>query len=341
MKERLRVAVLGAGRIGKMHAEHIVHHVPRARLVSVVDLQEDLAQACALACGIDDYGTSVSSILDRSDVDAVAICTSSTTHTEIIEAAAGAGKHIFCEKPIDLTLERIDSALEAVESAGVLFQVGFQKRFDPSYQRIRRAIDDGEIGTPYSVHIASRDPAPPPIEFLRTSGGLFLDMTIHDFDMSCFLMGHDVITVYAAAAVRVDPAIGAIGDVDTATIVLQYGDGTLLTIENGRSSAFGYDQRVEVFGSKGSIRVDNAYPTTATLSTEESVRRDVPYHFFLDRYKGAYIEELRAFSEAVLDGKPSPLSGKEARMPVVIGLAAKLSLKAGRPVEIAEIASPT
>ena len=337
MSPSLRIAVLGTGRIGRMHAEHIAFRVPNALLVAVVDLKVDLAHECAVACGIDDYGTSVDAILSRQDVDAVAICTASTTHTDIIIAAAAAGKHIFCEKPIDLTLNRIDSALKAVKDAGVMLQVGFQKRFDPSYRRVRRAIDSGEIGTPHSVHIASRDPAPPPIEFLRTSGGLFLDMTIHDFDMSCYLMGHDVDTVYAAAAVRVDPAIGEIGDVDTATVVLQYHDGTLLTIENSRLSAFGYDQRVEVFGSKGSIRVDHAYPNATILATRDGVRRDVPYHFFLDRYKDAYIEEMRAFTDAVLAGASSPLSGEEARMPVVIGLAAKQSLHTGRPVIIRDM----
>ncbi len=339
MTKPLRIAVLGTGRIGRMHAEHIAFRVREAALVAAVDLKLDLARECAEACGIDHYGTSVDDVLAREDVDAVAICTASTTHTDIIQAAAGAGKHIFCEKPIDLTLARIDRALKVVKDAGVLLQVGFQKRFDLDYRRVRQAIDTGEIGTPHSIHIASRDPAPPPIEFLRTSGGLFLDMTIHDFDMSCYLMGHSVDTVYAAAAVRVDPAIGEIGDVDTATVVLQYKDGTLLTIENSRLSAFGYDQRVEVFGSKGSIRVDHHYPDATILATKDGVRRDVPYHFFLERYKNAYIEELRAFTNAVLAGGPSPLSGEEARMPVVIGLAAKRSLETGQPVKISDIDS--
>ena len=337
MDGRLRIAVLGCGRIGSMHAEHIANRVPNAELATVVDLKLDLARACADVCGIDDYGESVDEVLNRKDVDAVAICTSSTTHTDIIIRAARAGKHIFCEKPIDLTLERIDAALAAVHESGVLLQVGFQKRFDPSYRRVRRAIDSGEIGTPHMVHIASRDPAPPPIEFLRTSGGLFLDMTIHDFDMSCFLMGHNAQSVYATAAVRVDPDIGTIGDVDTAVVIIRYEDETLLTIENSRLSPFGYDQRVEVCGSKGSIRVGHAYPTSTVVSTARGIRRDVPHHFFLDRYKDAYIEEIRAFSDAVLNGKPSPLSGEEGRMPVVLGLAAKRSLESGCPVLISEV----
>lgn len=339
MSQCLRIAVLGAGRIGRMHAEHIARRVSRAQVTTVVDLKPELAQSCAEACGIADFGVSVDHVLARSDVDAVAICTSSPTHTTIIEQAATAGKHIFCEKPIDLDLARIDHALSVVESKGVLFQVGFQKRFDNSYRRVRRAIDSGEIGEPHAAHLSSRDPAPPPIEFLRSSGGLFLDMMIHDFDMVCYLLGHDVASVYAAGSVRVDPAIGAINDVDTATVVIEYHNGTLVTIQNSRLCTFGYDQRVEVFGSKGSVRIDHAYPNTAVLSTSRGINRDVPYHFFLDRYKDAYIAELQAFVDAALDGKDSPLSGAEGRMPVVLGLAAQRSLTLGRPVRLKEISA--
>ena len=339
MSNRLRIAVLGAGRIGRMHAEHIARRVTRAELVTVIDLEEDLAASSAYACGIKDYGTSVDDALMRSDVEAVAICTSSPTHTAIIKQAAAAGKHIFCEKPIDLDLIQIDHALEAVDKAGVLMQVGFQKRFDHSYQRVRQAIDSDEIGEPHAAHFSSRDPAPPPIEFLRTSGGLFLDMMIHDFDMVGFLLGHDVKSVFAAGSVRVDPAIGKINDIDTATVVIQYHNGTLVTIQNSRLCTFGYDQRVEVFGSTGSVRIGHAYPNTAVVSSQRGIRRDVPYHFFLDRYKNAYIAELQAFVDAVLDGTASPLSGEEGRMPVVLGLAAQRSLELGRPVELAEVTS--
>lgn len=339
MSHRLRIAVLGAGRIGHMHAEHIARRVKRAELVTVVDLKRDLARACAHACGLDDYGCSVENALARSDVEAVAICTSSPTHTAIIERAAAAGKHIFCEKPIDLDLDRIDRALKAVETAGVLLQVGFQKRFDSSYRRVRQAIDSGEIGKPHAAHLSSRDPAPPPIEFLRSSGGLFLDMMIHDFDMVCYLLGHEVESVYAAGSVRVDPAIGAINDVDTATVVVQYHNGTLVTIQNSRLCTFGYDQRVEVFGSEGSVRIGHAYPHTAVVSTHQGIRRDVPFHFFLDRYKDAYTAELQAFVDAILDGGASALSGAEGRMPVVLGLAAQRSLELGRPVKVAEVTS--
>ncbi len=329
----LRIALIGAGRIGRMHAQHLVHRVPLGTLAAVVDIAEDAAKNCAQPYQVP-WHTQYQAVLEDPEVHAVAICTSSTTHTEIIEAAAAAGKHIFCEKPIDLTLARIDRALQAVKLAGVLLQVGFQRRFDPGFRRIRRAIVTGEIGEPHSVHIISRDPVPPPIDFLRLSGGLFLDMTIHDFDMAYFLLGQPVRRVYAAGAVRVDPAIGEIDDVDTATVVLQCVDGTIVTIENSRKATFGYDQRLEVFGSEGSIRVENVHPNTAVVLSKDGRRMDCPHHFFIERYREAYVAELCAFTGSVLSGGVSPLSGEDARVSVEIGLAASRSLRTGLPVDL-------
>ncbi len=334
MEEKmLRVALIGAGRIGWMHAEHLAHRVPKAELTAVVDLDEAAARACGQAYRAR-WQTRYEEALQDPGVDAVAICTSSTTHTEIIEAAAVAGKHIFCEKPIDLTLARIDRALRAVQAGGVLLQVGFQRRFDSGFQRVRHAIETGEIGDPHSVHIISRDPAPPALAFLRTSGGLFLDMSIHDFDMTHFLLCQPIRRVFATGAVRVDPAIGEIGDVDTATVVLQCADGTIVTIENSRRATFGYDQRLEVFGSKGSIRVENVYPNTAEVLGKGGMHRDNPHHFFIERYRDAYVAELCAFTEAVLSGSDSPLSGEDARVSVELGLAAQRSLQTGLPVDL-------
>ena len=329
----IHTALIGAGRIGQMHAEHLAYRVSGATLAAVVDIDDAAAAACADQYQVPGY-TRYERVLEDPGVDAVAICTSSTTHQEIIEQAAAAGKHIFCEKPLDLTLERIDRAVQAVRSAGVLLQVGFQRRFDAGFQRVRRAIEHGEIGEVHSVHIISRDPAPPALEFLQSSGGLFLDMTIHDFDMAHFLLQRPFDRVFAAGAVRTDPAIGDIGDIDTGTVVLQCTDGTLVTIENSRKATFGYDQRVEVFGSKGSIRVDNVYPNTALRLNESGVHRDNPHHFFMERYRDAYVAELCAFAAAVSSGGPSPLDGEEARVSVEIALAAQRSLKTGLPVMI-------
>lgn len=337
MGERLRVGLIGTGRIGRMHADHLAYQVPEACLVAVADLNREAAEACARACGITDVTEDYCDILARSDVDAVAICTSSPTHTRLIIDSAAAGKHIFCEKPIDIVLQRIDRAIDAAESAGVVLQIGFQRRFDPSFRRIREAVLSREIGEPHLLHLVSRDPAPPPVAFLKSSGGLFLDMMIHDFDMVGFLLDSTVETVYSEATVRIDPAIGEVGDVDTAVVVLRFGCGAIGTIDNSRKATYGYDQRAEVFGSKGSIQMQNAYPNTTTVSTAVHVRRDKPYHFFLERYREAFIQELRAFARAVLDGLPSPVSGADARKPVVIGLAAQRSHEEGRPVSLAEI----
>lgn len=337
MPEKLRIGLIGAGRIGRMHAEHIAFRVPEAELAIVADVHRTSAEACAKACGVSAVTDDYRMLLERPEVDAVAICSPSPTHMEIIEAAARAGKHIFCEKPLDLDLHRIDRAVAAVESGGVLLQVGFNRRFDPSFQRLREAVLEGEIGEPHLLHLVSRDPIPPPIEFLRFSGGLFLDMTIHDFDMACFLLGPAIESVYATARVLVDPAIGEAGDVDTAVVVLHYASGAIGTIDNSRRATYGYDQRAEIFGSKGSIRMHNAYPNTAWISSADNVRRDPPHHFFLERYREAYVQELRAFASAVLEDGPSPMSGREARMPVVIGLAAQRSSKENRPVRLDEV----
>ncbi|MGE4183351.1 MAG: inositol 2-dehydrogenase, partial [Limisphaerales bacterium] len=280
----LGLGVIGAGRIGQLHAANLSHRVPGARLLMVTDAVASTAAACATALGVPEHGTDYRRILDNPGIQAVVICSPTDTHTEIIQAAAAAGKHVFCEKPIDVDLPRIDAALAAVQKAGILFQVGFNRRFDPNFQRVRQAVAQGEIGIPHQVHITSRDPGPPPVEYIRKSGGIFLDMSIHDFDMAQFLVDSPIVEVYATGGVRVNPAIGEAGDLDTVVILLKYASGATAIIENCRQAVYGYDQRVEVFGSEGTIRIDNNYPNNAILSTKASIRRDLPYHFFLERY---------------------------------------------------------
>ncbi|MFN8452159.1 MAG: inositol 2-dehydrogenase [Anaerolineae bacterium] len=265
------------------------------------------------------------------------ICSATDTHTQIIVEAAQAGKHIFCEKPVDLSLNKIDQAIAAVDAAGVKLQIGFNRRFDPDFRRIRQAVENGEVGTPYRLHVISRDPAPPPISYVKVSGGLFLDMMIHDFDMSRFLIGSEVEEVYTVADVKVDPAIGEAGDVDTAVVVLKFANGVMGTIENCRKSVYGYDQRAEVFGSGGSASIANNYSNTATISTAAGVRRDLPLHFFVERYADSYRIEMQAFVDAVLHDKPVPVTVRDARVPVVMGLAARKSYDENRPVRLSEI----
>ncbi len=333
----VRLALIGAGRIGQLHARHLAFHIPSAELVAVADVRREAAEACARACQVPHAVADYREVIDRPDVDAVVVCSATHTHVEIIEAGAAAGKHIFCEKPLALRLDDIDRALAAVERAGVKLQVGFNRRFDANYRRVRQAIERGEIGTPHILHIFSRDPEPPPVDYVKVSGGLFLDMTIHDFDMARYLIGSEVEEVYAVAGVRVDPAIGEAGDVDTAVVLLTFENGVFGTIDNSRRAVYGYDQRVEVFGSEGCIRTENKHPNTAVVSTAHAVCRDLPLHFFMERYTASYLAEMEAFVEAVRDDKPVPVTGEDGRMATVLALAAQKSLREGRPVKVREV----
>ncbi|HZU00462.1 MAG TPA: inositol 2-dehydrogenase [Ktedonobacteraceae bacterium] len=337
--ELLKIGLIGAGRIGRMHAEHLTMRVPSAELVMVADVLEENARQCAKRYGIPFATQDYHAVLARPDIEAVAICSSTDTHARIIEEAAQTGKHIFCEKPIALDLATIDRALDAVKHAGVKLQLGFNRRFDASYRRVRQAIEQGETGDLHQLHIISRDPAPPPIEYIRSSGGLFLDMTIHDFDMARFLIGSEVDEIFAMAGVMVDPAIGEAGDVDTAIVMLHFNNGVIGTIENSRCAAYGYDQRVEVLGSAGAVWTENNYPNTAIISDSRSIRRDLPLHFYIERYTESYITEMEAFVDAVLHDKPVPVTGYDGRMAAVLGLAAKKSWSEHRPVQLSEIDS--
>lgn len=339
MPPKLSLGLIGTGRIGRVHAGNVVHRLPRAELIALADVDLNSATACAGEFGVLSAVADYRSILDDEAIDAVVVCTSTDTHGEIIEAAARAGKHVFCEKPISLDLAAIDRALAAVREAGVQLQIGFNRRFDANFRRVREAVAGEEIGEPHILHLISRDPSPPPIEYVRRSGGMFVDMTIHDFDMARFLIGSEVDEIFTVAGVRIDPDIGDAGDVDTAVITLRFENGVIGTIDNSRKAVYGYDQRAEVFGSGGSIRTDNVYPNAALLSAAGSVQRDLPLHFFIERYAESYVEELRVFVDAVLDGGAVPVTGSDGRIPVVMGLAARMSLDENRPVRLSEIST--
>ena len=335
--QSLKIGLIGAGRIGRLHAEHLTTRISLAELVMVADVFEENVRQCAKRYAIPFATQDYHAILDRPDIEAVMICSSTDTHARIIEEAAQASKHIFCEKPIALDLSTIDRALDAVKHAGVKLQLGFNRRFDASYRRVRQAVERGETGRLHQLHIISRDPAPPPIEYIRSSGGLFLDMTIHDFDMARFLIGSEVDEIFAMAGVMVDPAIGEAGDVDTAIVMLHFNNGVIGTIENSRCAAYGYDQRVEVLGSAGAVWTENNYPNTAIISDSRSIRRDLPLHFFVERYTESFVTEMEAFVDAVLHDKPVPVTGYDGRVAAVLGLAAKKSLAEHRPVRLSEI----
>lgn len=335
--KQLHVGIIGAGRIGKVHAETLAFRLPEAVPVVITDVDHTAAARVAAHCGIPMVAASSAEIFADPKVEAVLICSSTGTHADLVVEAAQAGKHIFCEKPIDHSLAKIDRALAAVVKAGVKLQIGFNRRFDANFARVRRAVASGEIGAPHLLHIISRDPAPPPASYVKVSGGIFLDMTIHDFDMARFLIGDEVEEVYTAAGVMVAPEIGKAGDLDTALIVLRFKSGVIGTIDNSRKAVYGYDQRAEVLGSAGSIATSNCYPNEAVISTGTEVRRDLPLNFFMDRYTESFVNELRAFVAAVLEDKPAPVTGLDGRIPVVMGLAARKSYDEHRPVRLEEI----
>lgn len=334
MAKKIRVGVIGAGRIGKIHTENIKYFIPDAEVKAVSDIKIDGIKDWAAGLGIPKIVNDYKEILKDPDIDAVLICSSTDTHSQISIEAAEAGKHIFCEKPIDYDLARIDAVLKAVEKAGVKFQVGFNRRFDHNFKKVKDLILEGKIGDPHIIKITSRDPAPPPIEYVKVSGGIFLDMTIHDFDMARYLSGSEVEEVYANGAVLVDPKIGEVGDIDTAIITLKFKNGAIGVIDNSRKAAYGYDQRIEVFGSKGCVSADNDLPTTTVLSTEEGVVSDKPKYFFLERYTESFVTEVKCFIDAIVNDKPTPVSGIDGLNSVLIGLAAKKSLEEGRPVKL-------
>jgi len=333
---KINVGVIGAGRIGRVHAENLAYRIPEANLVAISDVFVAAAEKLAAELGVSAYQDH-RRILDDPAIDAVLVCSSTDTHARFMEEAAQAGKQIFCEKPIALDLAAIDRALEVVKQAGVKLQIGFNRRFDPNFRRVHDVVAEGQIGQPHVLRITSRDPLPPPIDYVRVSGGIFLDMTIHDFDMARFLMGKEVESVYAAAGVMVDPRIGEVGDVDTAVVTLHFADGSLGVIDNSRQAVYGYDQRVEVFGSAGVVTADNNYPNTALISDAKRVHRDLPLNFFMERYVDSYVNEMRAFVDCVVNDAPPPVTGIDGRIPVVMGYAAKQSVAEGRPVRLDEV----
>ncbi len=337
MGKAITVGLVGAGRIGRLHAENLVYRIPEAELVAVSDIFVEAAERVAADLQIPAAYQDHRRLLEDESIQAVLICSSTDTHAQIMEEAAEAGKQIFCEKPIALDLGRIDQALDAVDQAGVKLQVGFNRRFDPNFCRAQEIVAAGEIGEPHLLRITSRDPEPPPVEYVKVSGGIFLDMTIHDFDMARFLMGSEVEEIYAAGGVLVDPEIGRAGDIDTAIVTLHFANGALGTIDNSRQAVYGYDQRVEVFGSGGMVAVSNNTADSAVISDAKGAHGSLPLFFFIERYTEAYVAEMRAFVDCILNDTPPPVTGLDGRIPVVMGYAAKKSYEEQRPVKLSEV----
>lgn len=332
----IRLAVLGTGRIGRMHAELIDREVDGVELAAVFDVVAASAQAVGDELGAP-VAADLATVLNDASIDAVCIATSTDTHVDTMIAAAEAGKHILLEKPISLDLAEVDRGLGVVDAAGVALQIGFNRRFDPGHAAVRSAVVDGSVGELHLVRITSRDPSPPPISYVEVSGGIFRDMMIHDFDMARFITGSEIVDVTAKAAVRVDPAIGAAGDYDTAVVVLTHVDGTITTIDNSRQAVYGYDQRVEAFGSGGMASSENQLMNNSRVSTASGTVEQPLQHFFLDRYIPSYVAEWNAFAAALAKGEAPPVGGNDGRVPLLVAQAALLSIDEGRTIALADL----
>jgi myo-inositol 2-dehydrogenase/D-chiro-inositol 1-dehydrogenase len=332
--EKVNVGVIGVGRIGRLHARNLKYQIPGIRLLAVADVFEKSAREVASQLEIPIAEKDYRVLLENKDIDAVVICSSTDTHAQIISEAAEAGKHIFCEKPIALDLYKIDQAIAAVKKFGVKLQVGFNRRFDPSFKKAKELVVKGAIGTPHLVRISSRDPEPPPISYVKVSGGIFLDMMIHDFDMARFLLSQEVSELMAVGSCLVDPAIGEAGDIDTAIVTLKYEGGAWGTIDNSRKAVYGYDQRIEIFGSEGCIMVGNPKPTEVTINSAKDTISDKPLYFFIERYQDAYLAEMEEFIKCIQENKEPSVGGFDGKISVQMGYAAKESLTTGSFVKV-------
>lgn len=330
----VRFALLGAGRIGKVHARAIAAD-PHATLVAIADASAEAASALAGSTGA--AVRSIDEIAISADVDAVLICTPTDTHADLIELFARAGKAIFCEKPIDLALARVKACLAVVAETGAPLMLGFNRRFDPDFRAVKAAIDRGDVGTVEMVTIVSRDPGPPPIEYIGRSGGIFRDMTIHDFDMARWLLDEEPETVFAAASVLTDPAIGKAGDYDSVNVVLRTASGRQAIITNTRRAAYGYDQRIEVLGSLGAVAAENTHQANIQIATKAGYVKPPLLDFFMTRYVAAYAAEIAAFVAALVDRTPMPVGGRDGLAALALAEAALKSVSEGRAVKVAEI----
>jgi myo-inositol 2-dehydrogenase/D-chiro-inositol 1-dehydrogenase len=327
----LRIGLLGAGRIGKIHGTNVAES-HEAKLVALADA--DAKAADALAAGTGAEVRPAADIVAAKDIDAVVIATPTDTHADLIEKCAAAKKAVFCEKPVDLSAERIVACLKVVEAAGIPLMIGFNRRFDPNFASLKKRLGEGAVGNVEMVTIISRDPGPPPVSYIKVSGGLYRDMMIHDFDLARFLLGEEPVEVHAVGSVMVDPEIGKAGDVDTAMVMLRTASGKLCQISNSRRATYGYDQRIEVHGSEGMIRAGNIHETTVEIANKAGFKADPILNFFLERYMPAYRAELAAFVAAVNAGKAPTPSGRDGLMAQRLADAATQSKASGQTVRL-------
>jgi len=333
MTNRVRIGLIGAGRIGRLHAKTLSSLIPQAELAMISDTSSDAAREAAKSIRIENWTTDPYAIFGDESIKAVVIASSTDTHSPFTIAAARAGKDIFCEKPIALDLDATDVALEAVEQAGVRLQIGFQRRFDKGFRRAKQMIDEGAIGKLEAIRDTMRDPAPAPADYIATSGGLYRDMVIHNFDNVRWLMGSEVSEVFAMGASLVDPMFEEFKDIDTSVVSLRFENGALGTIDNSRRSGFGYDVRTEIFGSEGAIFIGYSRDTPILQLTRDGVKSD-HVHWFLERFEDAYVDELRDFVQSIVDNRSPSVTGEDGRAAMALAYAAEASRKENRPVQV-------
>jgi myo-inositol 2-dehydrogenase/D-chiro-inositol 1-dehydrogenase len=330
----VRIAILGAGRIGQVHAR-AVSLTQNARLIAISDPMAETAEKLSASYGCDIR--SIDEIAASDDVDAVLICTPTNTHADLIEQFAKAGKAVFCEKPVDLSLNRVRKCLETVKAENATLMVGFQRRFDPDFMALKQAIDDGRIGDVEMITLTSRDPGPPPYDYIKVSGGIFRDMTIHDFDVARWLLGEEVETVQASASVLIDEKVGALGDYDSINVILTTLSGKQCTITNSRRATYGYDQRIEVLGSQGSVSAENYREANIEIADSAGYVRPPLLNFFMSRYVNAYANEIAAFVDAVTNQEPTPTTGRDGMMALALADAALKSVAEKRVIQVSEV----
>ncbi len=334
----INVGIIGAGRIGKVHTESICNYVRNAQIRTVADpCMDEITQKWLLRMGVERTAQDYHEILNDPEIDAVLICSSTNTHAPISLEAIAAGKHVFCEKPIDHDLTKIKQVVEALKESSIKYQVGFNRRHDHNFAAVKQAILDGKVGDVHIIKITSRDPEPPSAAYAAVSGGMFLDMTIHDFDMVRYLAGCDAEEIYVQSAVLVDPAIGEAGDADTAVITLKMKNGAIAVIDNSRRAAYGYDQRAEVFGSKGMAATANDTQSSMILSDADGVTGEKPLYFFLERYMQSFATEVKGFINAIENDTDTLVGVEDGLKSVLMGIAAKKSVLEHRPVKLSEI----
>jgi len=333
--KKVNIAIFGVGRIGKIHLKNLLRF-PGVSVVAVADTHypaEDFKKEFKDVF----FSSNPDEVLAMPEVEAVLICTPTSSHAPMIELALKSGKHIFCEKPVDLSLERTKALVDMANQSSVKLMLGFNRRFDPDFLQARRSIEAGRIGDIQIIKITSRDPGLPPLDYIKNSGGLFMDMAIHDFDMARYMMGKEVKEVYSRGLVLVDKQVGEVGDVDTALTTLIFEDDTYAVIDNSRKAIYGYDQRLEVFGNKGMIQVDNNQHNRNVISDADGIHHSLPLDFFMDRYAASYLNEIQFFIDALSKNEPIPVGGNDGLKATIIAVAAKKSVLEGRPVAISEI----